>query len=87
MKVTVYKIWIPRFENEKERGKENSLMSEVRIIPQKFSFQKPNITDAFGNIKSPGIIITIELDAFRADKQIVKKNLESIFTEVLGYFD
>ena len=62
-------------------------MSEIRIIPQKFSFQKPNITDTFGNIKSPGIIITIELDAFRADRQAVKRDLASIFAEVLEYFE
>lgn len=62
-------------------------MSEVKIIPQKFSFQTPNLTDRFGNVKSSGISITIELDAFRADKNAVKKNLEFIFTEVLEYFD
>lgn len=62
-------------------------MPEIRIIPQKFSFEKPSIVDSYGNTKSLGIRITIELDAFKADKQAVKKELKSFFTEVLGYFD
>ena len=61
-------------------------MPEIKIIPQKFSFEKPSIIDARGNIKS-GIRITIELDAFKADRQMVKKNLEFMFAEVLDYFE
>lgn len=62
-------------------------MPEIKIIPQKFSFEKSSIIDARGNTKSSGMRITIELDAFKADKQIVKKNLEFMFAEVLEYFD
>ena len=62
-------------------------MPEIKIIPQKFSFEKPSIIDARGNIKSSGIRITVELDAFKADRQVVKKNLEFMFAEVLEYFE
>lgn len=62
-------------------------MTNLKITPQKFSFEKPIITNAKGEIISHGINISIEIDAFKADKQLVKKDLTSIFAEVLEYFD
>ncbi len=62
-------------------------MTNLKIIPQKFSFEKPIITNANGETIQYGINVSIEIDAFKADKQQVKKDLESIFAEVLEYFD
>ncbi len=62
-------------------------MTDLKIIPQKFSFEKPTITNANGEIIQYGINISIEIDAFKADKQQVKKDLSSIFAEVLEYFN
>ncbi len=62
-------------------------MTNLKIIPQKFSFEKPTITNANKEVIQYGINVSIEIDAFKADKQQVKKDLESIFTEVLEYFD
>lgn len=62
-------------------------MTDLKIIPQKLSFEKPTITNANREIIQYGINISIEIDAFKADKQQVKKDLASIFAEVLEYFD
>ncbi len=62
-------------------------MTDLKIIPQKFSFEKPTITNANGETIQYGINVSIEIDTFKADKQQVKKDLESIFAEVLEYFD
>lgn len=62
-------------------------MVNIKIIPQKFSFEKPAITNGKGENISTGINITIEIDAYRADKHQVKKDLAAIFAEVLEYFD
>ncbi len=62
-------------------------MTDLKIIPQKFSFEKPTITSANGEIIQYGINVSIEIDAFKANKQQIKKDLASIFAEVLEYFD
>lgn len=62
-------------------------MANIKIIPQKFSFEKPTITNGKGENINPGINITIEIDAYWADKHQVKKDLAAIFAEVLEYFD
>lgn len=62
-------------------------MTDLKIIPQKFSFEKPTITNAKGEILQYGMNLSIDIDAFNADKQQVKKDLASIFAEVLEYFD
>lgn len=62
-------------------------MSNLKIIPQQFSFERPTIKDSKGAIKLPGINIVISIDAFQTDKQQLKKDLASIFAEVLEYFD
>jgi len=62
-------------------------MTDLKIIPQKFSFEIPTITNANGEIIQYGINISIEVDAFKADKQQIKKDLATIFAEVLEYFD
>lgn len=62
-------------------------MAELKIIPQKFTFSKPNITNGKGEIVSYGMNVQIELDAFKGDKKQIKEDLASIFAEVLEYFD
>ena len=62
-------------------------MSHLSIIPQKFSFTKPAIYGGLGELISPGMDVTIEIDAFQADKNQIKENLSSLFAEVLEYFD
>ena len=62
-------------------------MSKVSIIPQRFTFTKESIYNGYGKLTSPGINVTIEIDAFQCDKGKVKENLSSIFAEVLEYFD
>ena len=59
----------------------------VSIIPQNFKFEKPTIKDGFGNIRSVGMNVSIDIDIQRADKSVVKSDLETIFAEVLEYFD
>lgn len=62
-------------------------MTNLKIIPQKFSFEKPTITNAKGDIITYGMNVLIEIDAFKADKEQIKKDLATIFAEVLEYFD
>ena len=62
-------------------------MSNIKIIPQKFSFEKPTLTNGNGEIISHGINVSIDIDAFKADKLEIKKDLTAIFAEVLEYFD
>lgn len=62
-------------------------MIKPTIIPQKFSFKKPTIKNGNGKIISHGISVTVDIDVFKADKTEIKKDLTSIFTEVLEYFD
>ena len=62
-------------------------MSDLSIIPQKFSFTKPAIYEGYGKLISPGMNVTIEIDAFQADKKQIKEDLTSLFAEVLEYFD
>lgn len=62
-------------------------MATPQIIPQKFSFEKPTITNGNGEVISYGINVTINIDAFKADKAEIKKDLTAIFAEVLEYFD
>ena len=63
------------------------IMATLKIIPQKFSFEKPTITNGNGEVISYGINVSIDIDTFKADKSIIKKDLASIFAEVLEYFD
>ena len=65
----------------------NSFMTKPTIIPQKFSFEKPTIKNGKGETISHGISVTIDIDAFKADKAEIKKDLTAIFAEVLEYFD
>lgn len=62
-------------------------MTNLTIIPQKFSFKKPTITNGKGETISHGISVTVDIDAFKADKTEIKKDLTAIFAEVLEYFD
>ena len=62
-------------------------MAKLTIIPQKFTFEKPIIKNGKGETISHGISVTIDIDAFKADKAEIKKDLTAIFAEVLEYFD
>lgn len=65
-------------------------MAKLTIIPQKFTFEKPTIKNATRKIVYHGISISIDIDAFKADKTDkaeIKKDLTAIFVEVLEYFD
>ncbi len=48
-------------------------MTNLKIIPQKFSFEKPTITNAKGETIQYEINVSIEIDAFKASKQQIKK--------------
>ena len=61
-------------------------MAKLTIIPQKFTFEKPTIKNGKGETISHGISVTIDIDAFKADKAEIKKDLTAIFAEVLEYF-
>ena len=62
-------------------------MVTLNIIPQKFSFEKPTITNRKREITSHGINVSIDINAFKANKTAIKKDLAAIFAEVLEYFD
>ena len=62
-------------------------MTEIKTIPQKFSFQVPNITDGHGNTKLPGISVEIEVNAFKVDAEKIRERLINVFSEVLDYFE
>lgn len=66
-------------------GKKGKIM--LNIIPQKFSFNRPTIKNVKGETISNGIDVTINIDAFQADKSKVREELSSIFAEVLEYFE
>ncbi|WP_368273453.1 hypothetical protein [Enterocloster bolteae] len=66
-------------------------MAKPQVTPQKFVFaeegtiiqsNKPEI-----DIEFPGLKVTIEIDAYRTNKIDLKNKLQSIFEEVLEYFD
>lgn len=48
-------------------------MTNPKIIPQKFSFEKQTITNGNGKIISHGISVTVDIDAFKADKTEIKR--------------
>lgn len=66
-------------------GKKGKTM--LNIIPQKFSFSRPTIKNVKGETISNGIDVTINIDAFQADKTKVREELSTIFAEVLEYFE
>lgn len=66
---------------------EKYIMTNPKIIPQKFSFEKPTLVNATGEVISHGITVTIDIDAFKTDRIEIKKDLTAIFAEVLEYFD
>lgn len=72
--------------NNSKKG-ENNIMANPTIIPQKFTFEKPTITNATGKTISHGINVSIDIDAFKAEKSEIQKDLAAIFAEVLEYFD
>ncbi len=66
-------------------------MTKTQVIPQKFVFAEEGMT-LYSNkpeneIEFPGLKVTVEIDAYKTNKHVLKEKLESIFEEVLGYFD
>lgn len=53
--------------------------SKLSIVPQQFSFEKPTLTNGKCEIVSPGLNLSISIDAFQADKVQLKKDLAAIF--------
>lgn len=47
-------------------------MTNPTIIPQKFSFERPTITNGKSETISHGIYVTIDIDAFKTDKTEIK---------------
>ena len=62
-------------------------MTNLTIIPQKFSIERATIKNGKGETISYGISVTINIDAFKVDKNRNQKWLNSYFAEVLEYFD
>ena len=58
----------------------------IKIKGDKY-IEKPTIKNGKGEIISHGISVTIDIDAFKADKAEIKKDLTAIFADVLEYFD
>ena len=69
------------------KGETQMSKSNLSIVPQQFSFEKPTLTNGKGEVISHGINVSISIDAFQADKIQLKKDLAAIFAEVLEYFD
>lgn len=66
-------------------------MSKAQVIPQKFVFTEEGTiiqsNRPENNIEIPGLKVTVEIDAYKTSKKVLKENLHSIFEEVLEYFD
>ena len=66
-------------------------MTKTHVIPQKFVFDEEGMTlrnnKPENEIEFPGLKVTVEIDAYKTDKHVLKEKLESIFQETLGYFD
>lgn len=69
------------------KGRKTIKYGKYKNYTSEIFFEKPAITNGKGENISTGINITIEIDAYRADKHQVKKDLAAIFAEVLEYFD
>lgn len=78
---------MPTHYQQALRRKGENTIIKLNIIPQKFSFEKPTITNGKGETISYGINVSIDIDAFKADRSEIKKDLAAIFAEVLEYFD
>ena len=67
------------------------IMTKTQVIPQKFVFAEEGMTlhsnKPENEIEFPGLKVTVEIDAYKTNKHVLNETLESIFEEVLGYFD
>lgn len=66
-------------------------MSKPQVTPQKFVFAEEGTVLCSNrpenDIEFPGLKVTVEIDAFKTNKNDLKEKLQSIFEEVLEYFD
>ena len=63
------------------------MATEKSTTIKNLSFQITKISNGNNRIIRPGINVNITLDAYNADKELIKKSLQQIFTEALEYFD
>lgn len=63
----------------------------TKVMPQKFVFDEEGAFLHSNNpkqtIEYPGLKVTVEIDAYKTDKKALQGKLQSIFEEVLAYFD
>ena len=62
-------------------------LSITSHTPQQFLFSTPSIKGAQGDTIKPGLDVTIRIDTYKVNKEQLKKNLASIFDEVIEYFE
>lgn len=62
-------------------------VTEKPTTIKNLSFQITKISNGNNRVIRPGITVNITLDAYNADKELIKKSLQQIFTEALEYFD
>lgn len=66
-------------------------MTKPQVTPQKFVFAEEGTilqsNRPENDVEFPGLKVTVEIDAYKTSKEILKSKLGSIFEEVLEYFD
>lgn len=66
-------------------------MTKPQVTPQKFVFAEEGTilqsNKPENDVEFPGLKVTVEIDAYKTNKKILKNKLGSIFEEVLEYFD
>lgn len=63
------------------------MTTEKPTTIKNLSFQITKISNGNNRVIRPGITVNITFDAYNADKELIKKSLQQIFTEALEYFD
>lgn len=63
------------------------MTTEKSTTIKNLSFQITKISNGNNRVIRPEITVNITLDAYNADKELIKKSLQQIFTEALEYFD
>lgn len=63
------------------------MTTEKSTTIKNISFQITKISNGNNRVIRPGITVNITFDAYNADKELIKKSLQQIFTEALEYFD
>ena len=61
------------------------MTTEKSTTIKNLSFQITKISNGNNRVIRPGITVNITLDAYNADKELIKKSLQQIFTEIIIY--